>query len=424
MYTSGETIHMKNETPARSRESDWLRVRSLLRTYAFNSLAYLSLEDDKQWFFSKKVEGVASYAVSGHTMVVCGDPVCRPEDLPIFISEILEYAENTHRHLIFLFALEDYLAAYREAGLGIYKSGEEAVFSVPSWSMSGGKCAKVRSNYHTAVHHGLTVREYRPYEKRDPEIEREMKEISAQWFDEKHTSRLQFAVGTMMLDRDCDKRYFYAVDKTGVIQGFHVLNPYRSGKGWIIDIMRRRDGCPHGVMELLFHDEMDVLKKEGAVEASFGIAPLFNTEDEPHPAAFEKEEHYVFENMNYIYGFKSLYEAKNKFNPTWKNVYIACSPRHMSLLMDKDMCTVLDSAGFSDYVRAFADMLAEEHKEKVEEHKEKVEERKEKAEARKEEKIEERKKKAEERRSKKAEKREDRSEELTEILNQKEGPES
>ena len=69
---------MKNETPARSRESDWLRVRSLLRTYAFNSLAYLSLEDDKQWFFSKKVEGVASYAVSGRTMVVCGDPVCRP----------------------------------------------------------------------------------------------------------------------------------------------------------------------------------------------------------------------------------------------------------------------------------------------------------------------------------------------------------
>ncbi|MGN0241119.1 MAG: hypothetical protein ACI4CS_05485, partial [Candidatus Weimeria sp.] len=72
---------------------------------------------------------------------------------------------------------------------------------------------------------------------------------------------------------------------------------------------------------------------------------------------------------------------------------IACSPRHMSLLMDKDMCTVLDSAGFSDYVRAFADMLAEEHREKVEEHKEKVEEHKEK--------VEERKEKAEERKEEK-----------------------
>lgn len=395
MDTSIESMHTENETPAERREADWLRVRSLLRKYAFNSLAYLSLEDDKQWFFSEKVDGVASYALSGHTMVVCGDPVCRHEDLPVFLREILDYAESIHRHLIFLGTLETCLSAYREAGLGIYKSGEEAVFSVPTWSMAGGKCAKARSNYHTAVHHGLTVHEYKPYEKRDPAIEQEMKDISAQWFDEKHTSRLQFAVGSMMLDKECDKRYFYAVDGDGIMQGFHVLNPYLSGKGWIVDIMRRRDGCPHGVMELLFHDEMELLKKEGAAEASFGIAPLFNTEDEPHPTAFEKGEHYVFENMNYIYGFKSLYEAKNKFNPTWKNVYIVCSPRHMSLLMDKDMCTVLDTAGFSDYVRAFADMIAEEHREKVEEHKEKVEERKEQAEERREEKVKEREEKKE-----------------------------
>ena len=376
MDTSIESMHTENETPAERREADWLRVRSLLRKYAFNSLAYLSLEDDKQWFFSEKVDGVASYALSGHTMVVCGDPVCRHEDLPVFLREILDYAESIHRHLIFLGTLETCLSAYREAGLGIYKSGEEAVFSVPTWSMAGGKCAKARSNYHTAVHHGLTVHEYKPYEKRDPAIEQEMKDISAQWFDEKHTSRLQFAVGSMMLDKECDKRYFYAVDGDGIMQGFHVLNPYLSGKGWIVDIMR-------------------LLKKEGAAEASFGIAPLFNTEDEPHPTAFEKGEHYVFENMNYIYGFKSLYEAKNKFNPTWKNVYIVCSPRHMSLLMDKDMCAVLDTAGFSDYVRAFADMIAEEHREKVEEHKEKVEERKEQAEERREEKVKEREEKKE-----------------------------
>ena len=356
----------ENEISSGNREADWLRVRSLLRKYAFNSLAYLSLEDDKQWFFSQKVEGVASYAVSGHTMVVCGDPVCRPEDLPVFLEEIFDFARSIHRHLIFLFALKDHLSAYREAGFGIYKTGEEAVFSVPSWTMAGGNCAKVRSNYHTALHHGLSVAEYCPWQKRDPEIEEQMAEISAQWFQEKHTSRLQFAVGSMMLDKDCDKRYFYAMDQNHVCQGFHVLNPYLSGKGWIIDIMRRRDGCPHGVMELLFHDEMEILKQEGAEVLSFGIAPLYNTEEAPHPAHFEKEEHYVFENMNYIYGFKSLYEAKNKYHPEWRDVYLVCHPRHMSLLMDKDVCTVLDSAGFSDYVRAFSNMLAEEHREKRE----------------------------------------------------------
>lgn len=372
-----------------SRETDWLRVRSLLRKYAVNSLSYLSLEDDKQWFFSQKIDGVASYAVSGHTIVVCGDPVCRREDLPVFLDELMTYAKDMRHHLIFLGSLEENLKAYQDAGFGFYKGGEEAVFSVPDWSMAGGARAKVRSNYHTAVHHGLKVLEYRPWERRDPEIERQMDEISTQWFGEKHTSRLQFAVGTMMLDRECDKRYFCAVDADGIVQGFHVLNPYLSGKGWIIDIMRRREGCPHGVMELLFHDEMELFKQEGAEQASFGIAPLFNTEDEPHPASFEKGEHYIFENMNYIYGFKSLYEAKNKFHPEWKNIYLICHPHHMSLLMDKDVCTVLDSSGFSDYVRAFGDMLAEEHREKKEQKQEKREEKKEQRQEQKREKKQE-----------------------------------
>ena len=130
---------------------------------------------------------------------------------------------------------------------------------------------------------------------------------------------------------------------------------------------------------------------------------------------------------NHIYGFKSLYEAKNKFNPTWKNVYIVCSPRHMSLLMGKDMCTVLDTAGFSDYVRAFADMIAEEHREKVEEHKEKAEERREekvkereeKAEERKEERLKEREEKSEERKEQAEERREEKIKEREE---KKEGP--
>ena len=41
-------MHTENKTPAERREADWLRVRSLLRKYAFNSLAYLSFEDDKR----------------------------------------------------------------------------------------------------------------------------------------------------------------------------------------------------------------------------------------------------------------------------------------------------------------------------------------------------------------------------------------
>lgn len=347
-------------------------VRSCLRQYGENSLCGLALEDDKSWFFPGQVDGFASYALSGHTMVICGDPVCKREQIPAFLSELEEFAGKRHLNVVFLFVLEKNLPFYHDAGYGCYKTGEEATFDVGSWSMAGGKMAKVRSSWHTAQHKGLTVHEYCPLKHRDPDVERQMQEITDQWLGDKHTARLQFAVGSLMLGHPEEKRYFYAADPDGRIQGFNVLNPYLGGKGWIIDIMRRREDAPHGVMELLFHDIMQTLKAENVQYMSLGIAPFFNTNDGQDPSLFEKAEHYIYGHMNYIYGFKPLQEAKEKYGPVWSNVYLACHPKHMSPWMDLAACSILDSAGFSDYVRAFLDMQ-KARKEKKEEMKEEKE---------------------------------------------------
>jgi lysylphosphatidylglycerol synthetase-like protein (DUF2156 family) len=41
----------QEENKEKIRDQQWKRVRSILRKYSENSLAYLSLEPDKQWFF-------------------------------------------------------------------------------------------------------------------------------------------------------------------------------------------------------------------------------------------------------------------------------------------------------------------------------------------------------------------------------------
>ena len=347
---------MRTVSAETAGSEDWEYVLSCLRKYGENSMCYLDLEPDKTWLISESVEGFAGCAVSGHGLIVCGDPVCDSSDLAAFMKELEEYAKPQHLETILLFVLEKNLPVYHSLGMGCYKTGEEATFNVQNWSISGGKMAKVRSSWHTAQHYGLTVSEYMPWESRDPEIERQFTDITRQWLQEKHTSQLQFCVGSLMFDRKCDKRYFYAADPEGVSQGINVLNPYCSGKGWIVDIMRRRDGSPHGVMELLFHDIMEKIRAEGALYASLGVAPFFNTMDEDHPALLEKQEHYIFDHMNYIYGFKPLQEAKAKFQPMWTNVYLICHPKHMTPWMDMAALSVLDSQGFSDYVHAFLEM--------------------------------------------------------------------
>lgn len=47
--------------------------------------------------------------------------------------------------------------------------------------MAGEKWAKVRLSWHTAVHQGLTVKEYRPWTNREPVIEAQFREITGEY---------------------------------------------------------------------------------------------------------------------------------------------------------------------------------------------------------------------------------------------------
>lgn len=335
-----------------NRESvseEWNKVLNYCRKYAYNSLSYLSLEPDKKWFFSQKVEGVASYQLSGRLMLVCGDPICAEECLPTFLQELTQWCSIHHYKLMLLFVLDKNISIYQQLGMNVDKIAEEAIFDMKTWTIAGGRCAKARSSWHTAVNYGLIVREYRPWIQRDESIESQMHEISAEWLKDKKTAKLQFAVGSLMLNYNCDKRYFYAIDKEGIIQGFNVINPYLGGKGWIIDVMRRRKGCPHGVMELLFHDIYETVKSEGAIEFSLGTAPFYNTLSEKSPSTFERAGKLVFEKLNHVYGFKPLQIAKAKYNPAWKPIYIVSSTKKISLSMVNSACDIIDSGGLKDY---------------------------------------------------------------------------
>ena len=339
-----------NKAQAAGRE----RVLGMMRKYAVNSLSYLALEPDKTWFFSKNTEGVAAYAMSGRDMIICGDPICAKADLPAFLKELKNFARHRNCHIVFLFVIGENLEIYERAGMGYYKSGEEACFDLAQYDMSGGRAAKVRASFHQAHTDGITVHEYCPLSMRNPGIEKQFAEITDAWMNEKHTSRLKFALGSVGFDYPNDKRYFYALDTQGVIQGFMVFLPYRQKQGYMVDVMRRRPACTHGVMEVIFHDAVWQMKAEGVKYASFGIAPLANTTVGSRNTVFEKIENYNFQHMNFIYGFRPLYVAKAKYAPTsWEPVYFICCPKHITLSMGYAAVSVLDTNGFSDYVDAF-----------------------------------------------------------------------
>lgn len=182
-------------------------------------------------------------------------------------------------------------------------------------------------NINHAAKAGVTVSEYRPLEKRDPEIEQAFDRVTDEWLGQKKSSLLSFTMGTAGLENPMDKRYFYARDKDNQIVAFIVFVPFLGKDGYMADVTRHGNGAPGGVMETIIYEAFQVFKNEGIHYGSLGVAPLAGLDDEKAEPV-EKLLRFVYDHLNECYGFKDLYRAKEKYSPTeWIPAYYIYLPK-------------------------------------------------------------------------------------------------
>lgn len=283
--------------------------------------------DDKQLYFGHAVDGVVPYGVVDDTIIVNGDPVCRDEDFPALLHEFKAYCERSAHKIFFLSVTPHYLEEYKKQGFGFAKCGEEARFALADYEISGKKGAKMRMNINHATKAGVTVSEYKPLEKRDPEIEQAFDRVTDEWLGQKKSSLLSFTMGTAGLENPMDKRYFYARDKDNQIVAFIVFVPFLGKDGYMADVTRHGNGAPGGVMETIIYEAFQVFKNEGIHYGSLGVAPLAGLDDEKAEPV-EKLLRFVYDHLNECYGFKDLYRAKEKYSPTeWIPAYYIYLPK-------------------------------------------------------------------------------------------------
>jgi lysylphosphatidylglycerol synthetase-like protein (DUF2156 family) len=78
------------------------------------------------------------------------------------------------------------------------------------------------------------------------------------------------------------------------------------------------------VMDFVLVESIFHLQSRGVDEINLGLAPLAHTEAIPSQlVAEERVVQFLFENLNHIYGYKSLFEFKRKYRPEWHGHYVA-----------------------------------------------------------------------------------------------------
>ena len=304
------------------------------------------------------MDGVIPYGIVGDTIVVNGDPICAPADFPALLREFRDFCVRSAHNIFFLSVTDMFLDEYRRQGFGTAKCGEEARFKLSEYSIAGKKGAKMRMNINHAMKAGIVVKEYRPQEKRDPEIEKNFNRITDEWLQEKKSGLLTFTMGTPSFDQPFDRRYFYAVNAEGEMEGYIVYVPFLHGTGYMADVTRRAKDAPGGIMEKIMYDAFQVFLSEGCEWASLGNAPLagLSEEESAEPAlqqnGVEKMLRFVYEKLNSCYGFKDLYRAKEKYNPyEWLPEYYVFLPKIPTPQMFYAIVRIQNPGGLGSYVK-------------------------------------------------------------------------
>lgn len=328
------------------------RVRNYLRLYGHNPISYTIIEEDKKYYFGSNVEGVIAYTTAAGVAVCAGEPICRDEDAVMLLGEFTAFCRQNGLDICFCQATEKLLSRFKDMGFGITKYGEEAMFDLESYNITGGKTAKVRQAINKANKLGIEVFEYKPFENREKQLENQIMEVSNEWLSFKKSGELSFMLGGIALDNPMDRRYFVAVDSDNIVQGFVVFVPFQGGSGYYADVTRRRKNAPIGVMEKIMITAFQIMKNEGVKWGSLGLAPLANTrESEQNKLLIGLVLEFIYEYLNNYYGFKTLHQYKKKYGPTsWEPRFLIYYPNAFTPKIAYSIIKAQNPKGVKDYI--------------------------------------------------------------------------
>ncbi|WP_010171474.1 phosphatidylglycerol lysyltransferase domain-containing protein [Bacillus coahuilensis] len=293
-----------------------------LQQYGGNHVSHLLFTMDKLVYWTKDRQAMILYQKVGKTFIVLGDPIGREEYLSGAIKEFIDFSIEKKQKIAIYQASANYIDLYRQHDFNTVKIGEEAVVPLPDFSLSGKKMQNLRSSRSKFERLGYSFSFVSP--PFDEAFIQNLKEVSDSWLNGRKEKG--FSVGYF-----CERaltNFHIAVlkDEQGSVVAFATLSYYRQEKKTYatIDLMRYKNSCPNGTMDMLFLSILDWCKVRGFETCSLGMAPLSNTVNEMDAASrgVQKLVSFAYHYGHRFYNFKGLYNYKNKYFPNWEPRYV------------------------------------------------------------------------------------------------------
>jgi phosphatidylglycerol lysyltransferase len=304
------------------------RASAILEKYGKSTNDYFKVWSGKYYFFSPRRRSFISFRAIGGVAFCLGDPVGPEDEQEITIRSFLDFC--TQNGWLAIFLVPDSISLYTKLGLSPLKVGEEAIVNLERFvsSTSGNKYFRyVRRKLEDD---GYNFVRYKPTA--SDEVLDELQYVSNRWLTLPHHREYEFMQG--VFDKEYLKKCTICTlrDKDSKMAAFiNEVRSYKPGEA-TFDMMRHIPGLHWGVMDYLFMRTMIVLKDEGYNTFNFGVAPFVGIGKRADATLTEKAVNMLFERLDWFVHSKGLRQYKLKFEPEWKDSFVAYQGGPLGLL--------------------------------------------------------------------------------------------
>ena len=293
---------------------------------------------DKNLMFSDDGAAFLMYAKRGRSWISLGDPVGPEAGQRELAWRFIEMARAHGGRAVFYQVPAESLSLYADAGLSAFKLGEEAIVDLAAFDIKGTRRGNLRNAINKAERDGI-VFEVVPAEA-VPAIMDELAAVSTSWLEARKAREKTFSLGAFEPDYVASQPVA-VLKRAGHIFAFATLMVSGDGQEAAIDLMRFTPKSPNGTMELLFTRVLLHFKAAGFRDFSLGMAPLAGLSDSPLAPLWHKLGRAAFEHGNAFYNFHGLRAFKTKFDPVWRQRYMAVAGGLNPLLALADVTFII-----------------------------------------------------------------------------------
>lgn len=305
-------------------------IEDCIRDFGRNFAASKAFDKGGKVFKAVGCEGYIPYKIVGKEAIVCGGPICSYESLPIIMKEFSDFCIEKKVSMTFVNVSKQQANLMQAQGCSLVHSGAEPRFTLKDFKLKNSTEINALKNK-MKEKYGVSVSEYRYYDKRDNDLEMAMVALNDDWLDDRNSDgftmykrrqRDAFLPDVTDFSNCHERRYFYATNQQDELVAFIVLSPIHAMGGYSCEAGRKRSGQSRKMMELILHTAFIQLKASGAQWVSMGLMPDQQDRDYLNSRQLRWQE-FVYRYYERIFACKDYSEAKPKYKASkWEDVYI------------------------------------------------------------------------------------------------------